>query len=297
VQALGGETIRLHPGSHQRVNPMHIDLDASAGDEDPIHIKTAFVLSLLEGQIGGATGLSPGKRSILDRVTGSLYRRYAADRNSPMPTIGMLREGLAMSDEPAAKELATALEIYTTGSLGGFSQPTNVNPNNRLISWDISKLGSEMKSFGMMVILDQIWTRVARNRLAGRRTWIYVDEFHLLFNDARIAEEFRAIWARIRKYGGIPTGITQNIEAVLANEYARLMLANSDFLAILGQSATDADALCNLLHLSDEQRRRFTNVQPGQGLLRSGGRVIGFDSRIPRESKLYELFQTDVDSK
>lgn len=145
----------------------------------------------------------------------------------------------------------------------------------------------------MMVVLDQIWTRVVRNSLAGIRTWIYVDEFHLLFNDEKIAEEFRVIWARIRKYGGIPTGITQNIEAVLANPAARLMLANSDFLAILGQTETDAASLSALLHLSPEQRRKFENVLPGQGLLKSGAHIVGFDSRIPDDGPLYALYETD----
>lgn len=295
VQAFGGETIRLHAGSQQRVNALDIDLEA-AEDEDPILIKSEFVLSLLEAQIGGTRGLTPEQRSIIDRVTVNLYRKYAAERGA-MPTLNTLREGLAASTEPAAREMATALEIYTTGSLGGFSSLTNVNPRSRIVSWDISKLGAEMKGFGMMVVLDQIWTRVVRNRAAGRRTWIYVDEFHLLFNDPTIAEQFRAIWARIRKYGGVPTGITQNIEAVLASEYARIMLANSDFLAILGQNATDADTLCDLLHFSEDQRRSFTNVRPGQGLVRSGGRVIGFDARIPNDSELYRLYQTDVADK
>lgn len=294
VNAFGGETIRLHAGSEQRVNAMEIDLDAAA-DEDPIAIKSAFVLSVLESEIGGRTGLTPVERSIADRVTSTLYRQYAADHaagHGVMPTFHTLREALLASGEEEAKKLATALEIYTTGSLGGFSQQTNVNPRNRVVSYDISRLGAQMKSFGMMVVLDQVWTRVVRNSLEGRRTWIYVDEFHLLFNDPKIAEVFRQIWARIRKYGGIPTGITQNIEAVLANPQARLMLANSDFLAILGQTATDADSLQALLHFSPEQRRMFENVLPGQGLIKSGSRVIGFDSRIPDTSELYKLYQT-----
>lgn len=295
VKAFGGETIRLHAGSEQRVNAMDIDLDAAA-DEDPIAIKSAFVLSVLESEIGGATGLTPVEKSIADRVVSSLYKQYAADRaagHGTMPTFNTLREALIASGEPEARKLATALEIYTTGSLGGFSQPTNVNPRNRIVSYDISRLGAQMKSFGMMVVLDQIWTRVVRNSLAGIRTWIYVDEFHLLFNDEKIAEEFRVIWARIRKYGGIPTGITQNIEAVLANPAARLMLANSDFLAILGQTETDAASLSALLHLSPEQRRKFENVLPGQGLLKSGAHIVGFDSRIPDDGPLYALYETD----
>ncbi len=295
VEAFQGATIRVHPGSQDRINAMDIDLDVAL-DEDPIAIKSAFVLSVLESEIGGATGLTPVERSIADRVTVQLYKEYAAERaagRGVMPTFNTLREALITSGEPEARKLATALEIYTTGSLGGFSQQTNVNPRARIVSWDISRLGAQLKSFGMMVILDQIWTRVVRNRDAGIRTWIYVDEFHLLFKDQKIAEQFREIWARIRKYGGIPTGITQNIEAVLANESARLMLANSDFLAILGQTETDADSLSELLHLSPEQRRKFENVLPGQGLLKSGSHVLGFDSRIPDDGPLYALYETN----
>lgn len=295
VAAFQGATIRVHPGSQDRINAMDIDLDVAL-DEDPIAIKSAFVLSVLESEIGGATGLTPVERSIADRVTVQLYKEYAAERaagRGVMPTFNTLREALITSGEPEARKLATALEIYTTGSLGGFSQQTNVNPRARIVSWDISRLGAQLKSFGMMVILDQIWTRVVRNRDAGIRTWIYVDEFHLLFKDPKIAEQFREIWARIRKYGGIPTGITQNIEAVLANESARLMLANSDFLAILGQTETDADSLSELLHLSPEQRRKFENVLPGQGLLKSGSHVLGFDSRIPDDGPLFALYETN----
>lgn len=149
-----------------------------------------------------------------------------------------------------------------------------------------------MKTFGMMVVLDQIWKRVARNRAAGKRTWIYIDEFHLLFNNSYAAEFLEAFYARARKLGGMPTGITQNIESVLANEHARTMLSNCDFLALLGQNETDAAALVDLLDLSAQQKQSFTNVLPGQGLLRTAGKNIPFDARIPTDSQLYHLFDT-----
>ena len=292
VTAFGGTTVRLHPGSRDRLNPLEIDLTVS-DDTDPIRTKVPFVLALLQAQFGH---LPAGLKSTVDRIMIALYQRLAA-QGGEQPTLSTLRSELIAIGASEALMLADALELYTDGSLDGFSEQSTVDTNNRIISYDISKLGEELKSFGMMVILDQIWTRVHRNHAAGRRTWIYVDEFHMLFRDPITAEEFRKIWARIRKYGGIPTGITQNIEDVLANSEARIMLANSDFLALLGQSETDADSFTEMLNLSDEQRRMFYSVLPGQGLLRTGGRIIGFDNRIPRHGTLYELYQTSFSQK
>lgn len=143
-----------------------------------------------------------------------------------------------------------------------------------------------------MVVLDQIWNRVVRNRAKNIRTWVYIDEFHMMFSNKYTAEGFQTFYARARKWGLYPTGITQNIESVLNNEHARIMLANSDFLAILGQKETDATSLCELMNFSSEQRNKFENVRAGQGLLKSGGHIVGFDSIIPESSLLYELYQT-----
>jgi hypothetical protein len=291
VLALGGQVIRIHAGSNTTVNPLDIELDVSGEDGDPIQVKAGFVLTLLESLVGGIDGLSGKERSIADRVMVRLYRQHSAERGL-MPTLNDLRWHLQNEGDEDARVLATKLEIYTEGSLGSFAARTNVNPNNRIVSWDIKRLGPEMKTYGMMVILDQVWNRVMRNRESGRRTWLYVDEFHLLFNNAYSAEYFREMYARARKWGLIPTGVTQNIEGILGNEAARLMLANSAFLAILGQTPTDADALSALLHLSPEQRRKFENIMPGQGLLKSGTHILGFDARIPDSSVLYNLFQT-----
>lgn len=291
VQALRGEVIRIHAGSTHRVNPLDIELSVATGDGDPINAKCEFVLSMLESLIGGKGGLLPEQRSVADRVAMSLYRQYAAG-GIEMPTMIQLRDALLATGETAGQEVARALEIYTSGSLGGFSNRTNVDPKNRIIAWDISQLGDEMRTFGMMVILDQIWNRVAKNRAEGRRTWLYIDEFHLLFNNKYSAEYFRALYKRARKWGLIPTGITQNIEELLANQDARLMLSNSNFLSLLGQTSTDAEALRHLLKFSDEQVRSFTNVQPGHGLLQSGNSIIPFDGRIPTSSALYKLYSS-----
>lgn len=291
VTALGGTVVRIHAGSQHRVNPFDIDLDMPPDDEDPIMAKSDFILSMLESLIGGRRGLTPKQKSLVDRVTVDMYGRYAANRSIGMPTFTDLRAGLEHAG-PAGEDLASALEIYTTGSLSGFSHHTNVDAQNRMVAWDISRLGAEMKTFGMMVVLDQIWNRVVRNRRAGKRTWLYIDEFHLLFSNPYAAAFFRSMYARARKWGLIPTGVTQNIEGVLANEDARIMLANCDFLALLGQNETDAASLVELLDLSPQQKQSFANVLPGQGLLRTDGKNIPFDARIPTSSKLYQLFDT-----
>ena len=212
-----------------------------------------------------------------------------------MPVPEDLRKELISSGGDSGKSVADALELYTSGSLAGFSQHTNVDPKKRIVSWDISQLGNEMRGFAMMVILDQIWSRIVANKAAGKRTWLYVDEFHMLFNHPKTAEYFRELFKRARKWGAIPTGITQNIEELLDNADARLMLANCDFLMLLGQNETDAETIVELLNLSNDQRRYFMNVQPGKGLLRSGPAVVPFDARIPETSKLYKLFDTSFE--
>ncbi|MEL4506283.1 DUF87 domain-containing protein [Luteococcus sp. H138] len=293
MQAFRGSIVRIDAGSRDHLNAMDIELGVELGEDDPIKTKADFVLSMLGSLIGSRDGLTPTQRSLIDRCAVALYRQYSAEQDErEMPTLGDLREALAATQNPEAIELADALEIYTVGSLNAFAQQTNVDVQNRLISYDISRLGTEMRTFGMMVILDQVWNRVARNRAEGRRTWLYIDEFHLLFSNPYSAEYFRAMYKRARKWGLIPTGITQNIEELLSNEDARLMLANSNFLQLLAQTATDADSLCHLLHLSEEQRRAFTNVPPGCGLLRSGNALVPFDNRMPTSSKLYRLFST-----
>lgn len=294
MAALGGQIIRVDAGSTNQLNAMDIELSATgAADDDPIKTKSDFVLSMMGSLIGGRDGLTPLQRSLIDRCTVQVYREYAADpTHRAMPTLVDLRHALQATNNDEAMQLATALEIYTDGSLNAFAQQTNVDVQNRLISWDISRLGAELRTFGMMVILEQIWARVARNRAQGRRTWLYIDEFHLLFSNPYSAEYFRSIYKRARKWGLIPTGITQNIEELLSNNDARLMLANSNFLLLLGQTSTDADSLCGLLHLSEEQRRSFTNVMPGCGLLKCGDAVVPFDNRMPDSSALYKLFST-----
>ena len=243
--------------------------------------------------IAGGDGLTSGEKSVIDRAVRKLYR---VNKDST-PSLTDLASELALSGKEEGAQLAQALEIYTEGSLATFAQTTNVDIDNRLVAFDISKLGEEMKTVGMMVILEKIWERITANKERGVRTWIYIDEFHLLFNNPYSAAYFRSLYKRARKWGAMPTGITQNIEELLSNEQARLMLANSDFLLLFGQSSTDADALAELFGLSDEQERYYTHVQPGCGLVKAGYAVVPLNARISTDTQLYKLFSTSFNER
>lgn len=293
VTALKGAVVRIHPSSENRLNPLDIDLeDTTMGD--PIAVKAQDVINMLRSLIGGHDGLTSTQVSVLDRCTVEMYRRYAAD-GGKVPTLADLRARLLDEDTEDATRLADSLEIYTSGSLNAFSRLTNVNVDNRLVSYDISGLGPELRTFGMMVILNQIWQRVARNKRNGRRTWIYVDEFHVLFNDKYAATFFKDLYKRLRKYGGGITGITQDVEELLESADARLMLSNSSFLYLLGQSDTNAETLTQMLALSEQQSKWITNVKPGTGLIRTGSALVPVDGEIPRDSRLFQLYNTDVE--
>lgn len=293
ISGFGGAVVRIHAASQNRLNPLDIDLE-DRDDGDPISNKSETVLNMLGTLIGGKDGLTGPQRSLVDRCAVEMYRRYAVE-GGDQPTLNDLRELLIATEDGNAKALADGLEIYTTGSLNTFSQQTTVDVSNRLVSYDISQLGPELRTFGMMVILEQIWQRVIVNRKQGRRTWLYVDEFHLLFGNPYSSEYFRAFYKRARKYGAAPTGITQDVEELLDNPDARLMLANSEFLYLLGQSSTNAETLSHLLGLSDQQKKYILNVAPGTGLIKSGNAIVPVDGRMPTDSRLFEIYDTKFD--
>ncbi|MBR5951601.1 MAG: ATP-binding protein [Actinomycetaceae bacterium] len=282
VSAYGGQKVEIYAGSPHAVNPFDRPTGSSTRE------KAEFILSFVGLLIAGSDGLTSGEKSVIDRAVRKLYRVH----KDSTPTLTDLANELASSGKEEGAQLAQALEIYTEGSLATFAQMTNVDIDNRLVAFDISKLGEEMKTVGMMVILEKIWERITANKERGVRTWIYIDEFHLLFSNPYSAAYFRSLYKRARKWGAMPTGITQNIEELLSNEQARLMLANSDFLLLFGQSSTDADALAELFGLSDEQERYYTHVQPGCGLVKSGYAVVPLNARISTDTQLYKLFST-----
>ena len=294
TEALGGEVIHISATSDTHVNAM--DMDKSYGDaRNPLIEKSQFILSLFE-QLVGAGNISAKEKSILDRCTNEVYRTYLANHcQGEVPTLKNLYHALLSQPEPEACGLALSSELFITGSLNTFAQPTNVDTKARIIDYDIRELGEQLLPIGMLVTLDAVFNRVIQNWKKGKTTWIFVDEFYLLFKYQYSAEFFYKLWKRIRKYRGLITGLTQNIEELLRSDTARLMLANSEFLVLLNQSATDRDELAKLLHISETQLSYITNVPAGCGLIRCAGNIVPFENSFPRDTQLYKLMTTKPD--
>ena len=284
VHALGGEVIRLSAGSPHHINAMDM-VEGYGGDDNPLAAKAEFILSLFEQLLAGKLGAA--EKSIIDRCTAKVYAGKDA-----APTLRTLREELLKQPEPEALQMALAAELFTEGSLNAFSYPTNVDTDNRILAFDILDLGTQLKTIGMLVMLDYILNRVTANRQKGKYTHIFIDEIHLFFANEYSAAFLAGSWKRFRKYGAIPTAITQNVEECLRSETARLMLANSEFLIMLNQAATDRAELARLLHISDTQLSHITDPAPGHGLIRVGGAIVPFANEFPKDTQLYRLMTT-----
>ena len=293
VRNFGGEVVQISSDSANHINPMDMDVNYS---EDPLSLKSDFLLSLFETVIGGKKGLSAKEKSILDRCVRLTYQDYMQtfDKEST-PTLVDFYKMLQSQKEPEAEGLATALELYTVGNLSVFSKKTNININNRIVCFDIKDLGKQLKPMGMLITLDAIWNRIVENRKKGKHTWIYIDEMYLLFNNEYSADFFYELFKRSRKYGGVVTGITQNVEDLLRSETARTMLANSDFVMMLNQAATDRAELENMFNISPAQLQYITNSDPGHGLLFTGGSIIPFVDDFPKDTKLYKMMTTKLE--
>lgn len=253
------------------------------------------MLSLFE-QLIGVGGISAREKSILDRCTYDVYQEYIANgyQGQP-PTLQDLYRSLLKQPEPEARGLALSSELFITGSLNTFAKPTNVNTRARIIAYDIRELGEQLMPIGMLVTLDAIFNRVIQNWKKGKTTWVFADEFYLLFRYQYSADFFYKLWKRIRKYNGLVTGLTQNVEELLCSDTARLMLANSEFLILLNQSKTDRDELASLLNISETQLGYITNVAAGCGLIRCAGNIVPFENSFPRSTRLYQLMTTKPD--
>ena len=292
VNRLGGQVIKLSPTSSQYINPMDINIDY-ADEDDPLTLKSDFVLSLCELIVGGKDGLAPVEKTIIDRCVRLVYRDYFTDpRPERMPVLEDLYNLLRKQTESEAQNIATALEIYVTGSLNVFNHRTNVDAKNRLICFDIKELGKGLKKIAMLVLQDAVWNRVTVNRAAKKPTWFYVDEMHLLLKEEQTAAYTVEIWKRFRKWGGIPSGITQNIKDLLASREIENIMENSDFVYMLNQAAGDRQILAKQLGISPHQLSYVTHSNAGEGLLFYGDIIIPFQDRFPRESVLYSLLTT-----
>jgi type IV secretory pathway VirB4 component len=292
VNRLGGQVIKLSPASTQYINPMDINVNYS-DEDDPLTLKSDFILSLCELIVGGKSGLEPVEKTIIDRCVRLVYRDYLANpAPERMPILEDLYNFLRKQDESEAQRLATALEIYVTGSLNVFNHKTNVDITNRLVCYDIKELGKQLKKLGMLILQDQVWGRVTANRAAKKTTWYYCDEFHLLLKDEQTAAYSVEIWKRFRKWGGIPTALTQNVKDLLASREIENIFENSDFIVMLNQAQGDRQILAKQLGISPHQLSYVTHSNAGEGLLFYGNVIIPFVDHYPTDTETYRIMTT-----
>ena len=292
VHALGGQVIHISPTSHDYINPMDINLDYS-DDDNPLGFKSDFILSLCELIMGSRNGIEAEEKSVIDRCLPLVYQKYFENPTPEnMPVLGDLYDCLRKQEEVQAQRIATALEIYVNGSLNVFNHHTNVELNNRIVCFDIKDLGKQLKKLGMLIVQDQVWNRVTVNRVAHKSTRYYIDEFHLLLKEEQTAAYSVEIWKRFRKWGGIPTGITQNIKDLLASREIENIFENSDFIYMLNQAAGDRQILAKQLNISPHQLSYVTNSGEGEGLIFYGNVIIPFKDRFNHNLRLYSLMTT-----
>ncbi len=292
VERLHGQVIRISPTSRDYINPMDLNLDYS-DDENPLSLKSDFILSLCELIVGGKDGLQPVQKTIIDRCVRLVYKDYLNDPcPENMPILEDLYNLLREQEEKEAQYIATALEIYVTGSLNVFNHRTTVNINNRIVCYDIKELGKQLKKIGMLVVQDQVWNRVTINRAAHKSTRYYIDEMHLLLKEEQTAAYTVEIWKRFRKWGGIPTGITQNVKDLLASREVENIFENSDFVYMLNQAGGDRQILAKQLNISPHQLSYVTHSSEGEGLLFYGSVILPFVDKFPKDTELYRIMTT-----
>ena len=295
-RALHGTVLELSPNSPHHINPLEIGRGYGMG-ENPVAMKSELLMSICEQQMGEGQ-LGAFHKSIIDRCTASVYHEFIkSGGKTRQPTLSDWRNEIKRQPEREAQELALASELFVEGSLNMFAHETNVDMDNRLIVFDLYEMGEQLKPTALNVTMETIQNRVATNRLAGKYTWIFVDEVYLFFKYYYSAQFLYKAWKRFRKYGAALTAATQNVEECLRSETARLMFANSEFLVLLNQAATDRAELAKLLNISENQMGYVTNVEAGHGLLRVAGSIVPFANEFPRTGELYQLWNTTPTDK
>lgn len=294
VKALGGTVINISSSSPHRINPMDMNI-YYADDDNPLNLKSEFILSLIE--IIKGSSLLPAEKTIIDRCVKKIYKEYVlSDYDEKyLPSLNNLYQELLLQPEKEAHDISLMLEIYTEGSLNMFSDKTNIRLGKRLTAFNTRDLGSQLKGLGLLIVLDCIWNKVCQNRVQGKYTWIYTDEIYLLFANEYSAQFYYELYKRARKWGGIPTGITQNVEDLLKSDTARTMLSNSQFLLLLNQASSDRQEIQKLLNISDTQLSYITNADSGNGLLVSGQTIVPVTNRFPKNTRLYKAMTTKID--
>ena len=294
VNCLEGQVIKISPTSTHYINPMDIN-ESYSEDDNPLALKADFILSLCELIVGGKEGLQPIEKTVIDRCVHQIYQHYFEDpKPENMPLLEDLYHALLQQEEKEAHRVATALEIYVKGSLNLFNHRTNVDINNRFVCYDIKELGKQLKKIGMLIVQDQVWGRVTANRSAGKTTRYYMDEFHLLLKEEQTAAYSVEIWKRFRKWGGIPTGITQNVKDLLSSREVENIFENSDFVYMLNQAAGDRQILAQQLNISPHQLSYVTHSGEGEGLLFYGNVILPFVDHFPMDLELYRIMTTKL---
>ena len=291
---MGGQVIHISSTSKDCINPMDINLNY-ADDDNPLGMKSDFILSLCELIMGARDGMEPEEKSVIDRCLPLVYQKYLNDpKPENMPILGDLYDCLREQKERQAQRIATALEIYVNGSLRVFNHQTNVELDNRLICFDIKELGKQLKKLGMLIVQDAVWGRVTANRSAGKSTRYYADEFHLLLKEEQTAAYSVEIWKRFRKWGGIPTALTQNVKDLLASPEVSNIFENSDFVYMLNQANGDRQILAKQLNISPHQLSYVTHSGEGEGLLFFGNVILPFVDHFPKDLELYRILTTKL---
>ena len=294
VYRFDGQVVNISPTSSDHINPMDINMNYSE-DDNPIALKADFILSLCELIVGGKEGLQPVEKTVIDRCIHQIYQRYFQDpKPENMPLLEDLYNELLKQGEAEAKHVATALEIYVHGSLNVFNHRTNVDIKNRLVCYDIKQLGKQLKKLGMLIVQDQVWGRVTANRSAGKSTRYYMDEMHLLLREEQTAAYTVEIWKRFRKWGGIPTGITQNVKDLMRSKEVQNIFENSDFIYMLNQAQGDQEILARQLNISPYQLSYVTHSGEGEGLIFYGNVILPFVDHFPKDNELYRIMSTKL---
>lgn len=291
VKQFNGEVIKISAKSKDYLNPLDINMNYGDGDA-PLKDKANFIMSMLELVVGGS-GLSAAEKSVIDRCLPKIYEKYF---NNPipknMPILQDLYDMLKNQEEVVGKKLATEMEIYVTGSLNVFNHHSSVDLDKKLLCFDIKELGTQLKKIGMLVIQDQVWNKVSKNRVEGKSTRYYIDEFHLLLKEEQTAQYSVEIWKRFRKWGGIPTGLTQNVKDLLASKEIENIFDNTDFVLMLNQASGDREILAKKLKISPYQLNYVTNSNAGEGLLFLGNTIVPFIDKFPKHTVLYKKMTT-----
>lgn len=291
TELINGQNVYLSLSSKNYINPFEIN-ENYADSDNPISLKADFIISMIQLIAGGKVGLSEMALSIIDRCVDITYFPYFSGKTKNMPTFPDFWKVLKSQPEDPAKELAVSIERYVTGNLSLFSHQSSVNLNNRFICFDVRDLGKQLKKLGMLICLDFIWNKITENREKGIRTWLYFDEFYLFFQDDYSAQFFFELWKRARKWGAIPTGITQNVEDLLLSDTARRILSNTEFAVLLNNAASDRQELAHIFNLSSRQLGYITNTLEGQGLIIAGKNIVPFEDKFPKDTNIYKVLTT-----